>query len=217
MIGRRRFLDILSSLYIYNEYRGYSSIDRVLEAVRRKCPGETKFITAVEKHRADERKHYVMFRRYFETRGEMPFVVDKTCGHIDRLIQMTFGTTIDEMDTDMIVADDAMFKKLCRIIVLTEQRGERQLDVLLRSPAVRSDNVLTRIFQVIRKDEPDHWQPYHYWLRKHGGVEPTRAEYASDWMVHKTLVTVKLPILFLNPALARRNEWHDADEAAMAA
>jgi hypothetical protein len=105
---------------------------------------------------------------------------------------------------------------LCRIIVLTEQRGERQLDVLLRTPAVLSDKVLTRIFQVIRKDEPDHWQPYHHWLGKHGGVEPTWAERASDWLVHKSLVTVKLPMLFLNPELARREDWHDAGEGTQA-
>ena len=31
---RRRYLDLLGSIYIYNEHRGYTSIDRVLEAVR---------------------------------------------------------------------------------------------------------------------------------------------------------------------------------------
>ena len=35
---RRRFLDILTSVYIYNEHRGYTSIDRVLEAVRARHP-----------------------------------------------------------------------------------------------------------------------------------------------------------------------------------
>lgn len=200
---------MLTSLYIYNEYRGYSSIDRLLDAVRRKCPEETGFIGAVEKHRADERKHYLMFKRYFELRGEMPFVVDRTCGHIDRFIGLMFRTSIDELDNDAIVADDSAFKKLCRVVMLTEQRGERQLDVLLQSPAVLSDRPLTRIFEVIRKDEPDHWQPYHSWLQRHGGVEPTRAEIMADWFVHKTLVGVKLPMLFLNPALRRRESWLD--------
>ncbi|HKX80404.1 MAG TPA: ferritin-like domain-containing protein [Novosphingobium sp.] len=209
---RRRFLDVLGSLYIYNEHRGYSSIDRVLEAVVRKCPEEAEFIAAVQKHRADERKHFVMFKRYFETQGAMPYRVDRTCGHIDRLIEKTFGTTIDDMEVDAIVADDALFKKLCRIIVLTERRGERQLEVLLRSPAVLSDKTLTRIFEVIRKDEPDHWQPYQYWLDKFGGAIPSWRERAADWMVHKTLVLLKLPLMFLNPALSRRKEWHDAGE-----
>ena len=29
---RRRYLDLLGSIYIYNEHRGYTSIDRVLAA-----------------------------------------------------------------------------------------------------------------------------------------------------------------------------------------
>jgi hypothetical protein len=35
---RSRFLDVLASIYIYNEHRGYTSLDRVLEAVRARCP-----------------------------------------------------------------------------------------------------------------------------------------------------------------------------------
>lgn len=66
---RRRFLDVLASIYIYNEHRGYTSLDRVLEAVRVRCPDDPDFIAAIEKHRADERKHYVMFRRWFELQG----------------------------------------------------------------------------------------------------------------------------------------------------
>ena len=66
--AKRRFLDILASIYIYNEHRGYSSIDRVLKAVYARFPNETDFIARVEKHRSDERKHYLMFRRYFEAR-----------------------------------------------------------------------------------------------------------------------------------------------------
>ena len=31
---RRRYLDLLGSIYIYNEHRGYTAIDRVLVAVR---------------------------------------------------------------------------------------------------------------------------------------------------------------------------------------
>lgn len=211
---RRRFLDVLSSLYIYNEHRGYTSIDRVIEAVLRKCPGETAFIEAVVKHRADERKHYVMFKRYFELRGAMPFSVDSTCGHIDRLIWLTFGTSIDDLDTDAIVADDALFRKLCRIIMLTEQRGMRQLDKLLKSPAVLSDGPLVRIFEVIRRDEPSHWEPYQSWLEAHGGVYIPWQERVADWLVHKTLTTVKLPMLFLNQRLPRRDRWLDAGEEA---
>ena len=31
---RNRYLDVLGSIYIYNEHRGYTSIDRVLAAVK---------------------------------------------------------------------------------------------------------------------------------------------------------------------------------------
>src|SRR4051812_18973228 len=81
--AHRRYLDILASVYIYNEHRGYSSIDGVLGAVRSKHPQARDFIATVEKHRRDERQHYLMFRRYFEAMGAMPFQVDNTCGHID--------------------------------------------------------------------------------------------------------------------------------------
>ena len=49
----RRYLDLLGSIYIYNEHRGYTALDRVLEAVKAKHPEATELIAAVEKHRAD--------------------------------------------------------------------------------------------------------------------------------------------------------------------
>jgi hypothetical protein len=58
---RDRYLQVVASIYIYNEHRGYTSLDRVLEAARRHCPEDTAFIAAVVKHRGDERKHYLMF------------------------------------------------------------------------------------------------------------------------------------------------------------
>ena len=120
---RRRYLDLLGSIYIYNEHRGYTSIDRVLEAVKVRSPDDTQLIADIEKHRADERKHYVMFKRWFELQGKMPLKVDRTCGHIDRFVEIVFGRTIEELDTEKIIADDDEFEKLCRVISLTEQRG----------------------------------------------------------------------------------------------
>ena len=83
---QRRYLDVLGSIYIYNEHRGYTAIDRVLEAVRSRWPDDCEFIAKIEKHRVDERKHYMMFRRWFERRGTMPIAVDRAFGHIDRFI-----------------------------------------------------------------------------------------------------------------------------------
>lgn len=210
---KRRFLDLLASIYIYNEHRGYSSIDRVLEAVCARHPGEKNFIAAVEKHRRDERKHYLMFRRYFEQLGRMPFLVDTSCGHIDRLIRMTFGCGIDELDTRAVIADDQLFFKLCRIIMITEIRGMNQLDVLLEDRLVSSDPALRRIFAVIRKDEPSHWTPYRDWLAGRNGGKPRLNERVADWLVHRSLIFWKAPTLLFNRNLPRRTDWHDQSDA----
>lgn len=212
--ARRRYLDILASVYIYNEHRGYSSLDRVLEGVRARCPDDADFIAEVEKHRSDERKHYLMFRRYFENRGEMPFAVDRTCGHIDRLIKMTFGCHIDDLESATVVADDALFSKLCRIIMLTELRGVRQIDILLESFIVKSDRALIKIFRVIERDEPSHWMPYRGWLRRNNGGMPRLSERLADFWVHRSLIFAKLPLLYLNPRLPRRPYWYDEEEGA---
>src|ERR1700761_4945578 len=103
---RRRYLDLLASIYIYNEHRGYTSIDRVLEAVRARAPDDHALIKAIEVHRADERKHYVMFKRWFELQGKMPLKVDRTCGHIDRFVEIVFRRTIDQLDTQKLIEDD---------------------------------------------------------------------------------------------------------------
>ena len=212
--ARRRYLDILASVYIYNEYRGYSSIDRVLEAVRTKHPHETGFIGRIEKHRRDERQHYLMFRRYFEGRGAKPYHVDRTCGHIDRLIRLTFGCGIDELDEAAIIEDDARFQRLCRVIMLTEMRGMRQVETLLASRAIREERPLHKIFKVIERDEPSHWAPYQGWIEQQGGPMPSLRERLADAFVHRSLILIKLPLLYFNPWLRRRRHWYD--EAAPA-
>ncbi|WP_294252583.1 ferritin-like domain-containing protein [uncultured Sphingomonas sp.] len=209
---RRRYLDLLGSIYIYNEHRGYTSIDRVLEAVRVRAPDDHALIAAIEKHRADERKHYHMFKRWFELQGRMPLAVDRTCGHIDRFVEIMFRRTIDTLDTQAVIDDDAQFEKLCRVISLTEQRGHKQVHILLNHPAVLSDKVLTRIFRIIEKDEPSHWAPYDGWLRANGKREPRWWERAVDTFIHSELLFVKLPFLFLNPFVRRRTDWADDGE-----
>jgi hypothetical protein len=209
---RRRYLDLLGSIYIYNERRGYLSIDRVLEAVRARAPDDHALIAAIEKHRADERKHYVMFRRWFELQGKMPLKVDRTCGHIDRFVEIMFRRTIDDLDTRAIIADDRLFERLCRVISLTEQRGHRQVHVLLNHPLVKRDKVLIKIFHIIERDEPSHWAPYDGWLKAHGKRDPVWWERAIDGFIHSELLLLKLPVLFLNPWLGRYRQWPDADD-----
>lgn len=214
---RDRFLDVLGSIYLYNEHRGYTSLDRVLEAVRARCPGDHAFIAAVEKHRADEEKHYRMFRRWFELRGVMPLKVDRTCGHIDHFIETVFGCTIDDLDTSAIVASGDEFEKLCRVIMITEQRGMEQVEVLLRNSHIRSDKAMRRIFEVVEKDEPSHWMPYDAWLRAHGRrPKPRWREKWTDYWIHKSLMLAKLPAVFLDRKSPRLASWPDEDPNAYA-
>ncbi len=208
----RRYLDLLGSIYIYNEHRGYTALDRVLEAVRARSPDDRAFIAAIEKHRADERKHYLMFRRWYEKRGEMPLFVDRTCGHIDRFVEIMFRTTIDRLDTHAVIASDRLFEKLCRVISLTEKRGYVQVETLLNHPIVKQDPGLMKIFRIIRQDEPSHWEPYDGWLRANCKREPKWWERAVDTFIHSELLFLKLPVLFLNLGMRRRSEWPDTNE-----
>lgn len=207
-----RYLDVLGSIYIYNEHRGYTALDRVLEAVRRRSPDDGTLIALIAQHRADERKHYVMFKRWFERRGQMPLALDRTFGHIDRFVEIMFRRTIDRLDTQAVVDHDELFERLCRVISLTEQRGYRQVEILLRNRIVRADSTLTRIFEVIHRDEPSHWAPYDGWLRDHARRAPRWWERAIDGFIHSELLFLKLPFLFLNPWIGRRTEWVDAGE-----
>ena len=208
----RRYLDLLGSIYIYNEHRGYTALDRVLEAVKAKHPEATDFIAAVEKHRADERKHYTMFKRWFELRGTMPIAVDRTFGHIDRFIEITFGRSIDSLDTDAIIASDDLFERLCRVISLTEKRGLAQVDILLENGMVKSDKALHKIFQVVHVDEPSHFEPYDEWLHANARRQPGRWERWIDRLIHSELLFIKLPLLFLHFGAPRRTDWADAGE-----
>jgi hypothetical protein len=213
----RRYLDLLGSIYIYNEHRGYTALDRVLEAVRARSPDDRTFIAAIEKHRADERKHYLMFRRWYEKRGEMPLYVDRTCGHIDRFVEIMFRTTIDRLDTHAVIASDRLFEKLCRVISLTEKRGYVQVETLLKHPIVNQDPGLMKIFRIIKEDEPSHWAPYDGWLRANRKRQPKWWERAVDTFIHSELLFLKLPLLFLNLGMRPRSDWPDTNEEQRAA
>lgn len=178
--------------------------------MRARCPDDHAFIAEVTKHRADERKHYLMFKRWFERRGHMPLAIDRACGHIDHFVEMVFGCTIDELDTAGVIEDGDAFERLCRVIMLTEQRGYAQVEILLRSGVVRSDPVMRRIFQIVHVDEPDHFLPYQYWLEANGRrPQPYLNERLADFSIHKLLMLVKLPTLFLDSGAPRLERWPD--------
>ena len=210
---RKRWIEVVTAIYIYNEHRGYTALDKVLYAVRRHFPDDHELIAQVEQHRADEHKHYVMFKRWFEKRGIMPLAVDRTCGHIDRFVELVFGKRIDDLDLDKFI-EEGNFEELCRVISLTEQRGYRQVEILLRHPAILEDRALSKIFRVIKQDEPSHWAPYDGWLKRHGRRDPKWWERAIDSLIHSELLLLKLPALFLHPALKRRTRWPDADDSS---
>ncbi len=208
---RDRYLDVLASVYIYNEFRGYTSLDRVLEGVRARCPDDAGFIAEVVKHRADEQKHYVMFKRWFERQGRMPLRVDRAVGHIDRFIEWIFGCTIEDLDTEAVIENPGEFEKLCRVIMLTEQRGFAQVEILLKNRFVRADPIMKKIFEIVHKDEPDHFLPYQHWLERNGKAPARWNERAADWCIHKSLMLAKLPTIFLDPATPRLTHWPDED------
>ena len=210
---RRRWLDVVASIYIYNEHRGYTALDGLLGAIRTVMPHDQALIAEVEQHRADEYKHYLMFRRWFEKRGQMPLFVDRTCGHIDRFIEIMFGSRIDELLTTAVIGNERNFEKACRIVALTERRGFRQVEILLRHPVIRGERQLTKIFEIIAEDEPGHWAPYEGWLKRHGRREPVWWERWIDGLIHSELLLMKLPVLFLTPHLQRRSTWPDESDA----
>jgi hypothetical protein len=209
---RERYLDLLGSIYIYNEHRGYTAVDELLAAVRTRWPDDHALIAKIEKHQADERKHYVMFRRWFERRGIMPFAIDRACGHIDRFVRIMFGKGIDQLDKAQVVNSNDLFGRLCRVISLTEKRGYKQVEILLRNSHVLSDKMLSKIFRIIEQDEPSHWTPYDGWLDAHGGRHERWWERMVDAYVHSELLFLKLPILFLHPRLKRRTRFADEQD-----
>jgi len=179
-------------------------------AVRQCCPEDGDFIAAIAQHRADEEKHYRMFRRWFELQGRKPLALGRGYGHIDHFVGIVFGVPIDQLDTASVVRERAAFEQLCRVIARTEQRGLEQVKVLLASPAVAADRVMRRIFTVVHRDEPRHFEPYLDWLARNRLPASQWRERVADWCIHKLLMLWKLPVLFLNPWAPRLTEWPDA-------
>ena len=208
----RRWIELVVSIYVYNEHRGYTALDELLAAAQTCDRMEPTFVAQVQQHRADEHKHYLMFKRWFEKRRKMPLLVDRTCGHIDRFIEIMLGARIEHIDAPQVLRDKRNFEKLCRVVALTERRGYRQVQALLRHPFIRADRHLTKILQVIQDDEPRHWAPYETWLKHNRCRDPVWWERWIDALIHSELLLIKLPLLFMSPSLRRRPNWPDDDE-----
>lgn len=202
-----RYYTVLASIYLYNEYRGYTELERLLEAVRVKFPEETSFIEAVEKHTEDERKHYRMFRHYLEVNHIAPLAVSRGAGYVDKFVRLVFHKWLEELDTAAILANDRLFFKLCRLVMMTEFRGMKQVDALLRSRFIRRNAELMRIFRVVERDEPTHCYPYEQWLRARNSHAPGWKERLTDLRIHYSLMFIKFPLLFLNPFQPRLEQF----------
>jgi hypothetical protein len=138
--------------------------------------------------------------------------MDRLVGHIDRFIFRTFGCEIDDLDTDEVASDPAAFEQLCRVIMLTEQRGYRQVEVLLENGWVLSDPIMSRIFRIVHKDEPGHFLPYQHWLERQGRATARFSERLSDFWIHRALLFGRIPAIFLDPGLPRLERWpHEGD------
>ena len=133
-----------------------------------------------------------------------------------RLAQ-TKAVSQQDLDTAAIVADPDEFEKLCRVIMVTEQRGMDQVDVLLKNKHILSDKAMKRIFEVVERDEPSHWEPYDKWLRANGRrPKATWREKWTDYWIHKSLILAKLPAVFVNRRNPRLTAWPDEDATVYA-
>ncbi|MFT7619250.1 MAG: hypothetical protein ACI97A_002900 [Planctomycetota bacterium] len=202
-----RLHDVLLSVYIFNEHRGYIHLDQLAEAFAKRYPNDTKILAAVRKHARDERRHYEMFRQWFDDKGRMPLEVSHRYGYCDLIVQALMGEPLSELDPSEVIADDQKFYRLCRLIMVTEMRGMEQVDVALGSSLLRRDPALVTIFEIIKKDEPSHCYPYQTWLKLHDQHLPSRMERLADSWVHYSLTLVKLPLLFLSFWLPRRDDY----------
>ncbi len=202
-----RFYDIFMSVYIYNEHRGYIYLNKLVAALEQKFPMEKQIIKAVRKHARDEYVHYKMFCHWFKGRGRMPYQVDESKSYCDQIVKAIFRKNLTEIDPEVILADDEKFFQLCRLIMITEMRALKQVDILLRSRLVRRRPALVKMFQVVRRDEPSHCYPYRDWLEKHGRSLPSGGELVADFYTHYSLVFIKIPFMFLNFRLKRRKDF----------
>ena len=72
-----------------------------------------------------------------------------------------------------------------------------------------------QLCKVVERDEPSHWMPYHEWLTENGKVTAKWRERMTDFWIHKSLMLVKLPALFINRT-KRMTEWPDVQDVALA-
>jgi hypothetical protein len=201
-----RLREVVLSIYLYNERRGYQKLELLEAELRRARPEERTLADAVAHHVHDERRHYRMFRAWFVRRGVMPFRIDPGAGYVDRLVRALEGVDLDGIDMAAAVRDDAKLERLFRLIVLTERRGLAQVRALLRFAPMASDPTLRAMFEVVERDEPSHFEPYQAWLARRGRAEPSARERVADLAAHLSIVWLRLPGLVLDLRVPRMEQ-----------
>ncbi len=204
-----RFRELVLSVYLYNEWRGYRQLEEeLIPELERRPEFDRNFVEGVKKHAADEKKHFKMFQGWFAERGKMPYAVGPAVGYFDTLARILVGDTSPRA----LASSPDQFARLCRAVVTTEKRGIQQLDTMLKWRAVREDARLTRVLEVIRRDEPSHYGPYEAWLAAHGQRGPRFREKIVDCLVHYGIAVLVVPALFLNPFLRRLASYGAANQ-----
>lgn len=207
-----RFLDLVVSVYLYNEYRGYVQLDRLVRLLEERG-AFPEMLAALRQHASDERKHYRMFVGYFTARGKRPYEVSSWVGYFDTLAHLFLGRPTEDWGEELL--EPRNFARLCRVVSVTERRGIRQVKWMLRWRALRKRPKLRSIFAVIEKDEPNHFLPYESWLRHRGFRLPGRLDRGVDVCLHYGIAALLFPLGLFNPFLGRMTTYpHEKPSSA---
>lgn len=188
---------VLLSVYLYNEYRGFTQLERLRDAFKKIYPLETEMIAAIDQHAADEKRHFLMFKRLFSQANQMPLRVGHGVGYVDRFLMTAFGKSADQISLSEIAANHEMLHRLFRVIMMTEARGLRQVQRLLGMKWIKKTPNIAAVFRVIEGDEPSHAAPYESWLAKRNAHTPGIREQLEDLWIHVSLTWVRIPFLYL--------------------
>src|SRR3989338_2441126 len=95
-----RFYDILLSIYLYNEKRGFIFLEELHLVFSQKFPQEKAIIASIRKHADDERHHHSLFEKYFRQVNRGAFAVGPWYGYCDQIVALIFGKPLDELKPD---------------------------------------------------------------------------------------------------------------------
>ncbi len=193
----KRLTRIILSIYLYNEYQGYTQLKKLRDSFKSKFPADIEMLDSISKHANDEKKHHLMFQNYFNKMEVNPLPIDSKLGYIDQLVLRIFGKPIVDLDQSELLETKEKFHTLLRTIMITEERGLKQVEWLLSQKFVRNDRLLHGIFAVIHRDEPSHFMPYKKYLEDQSAELVSFRERFADFRVHYYMVLFQVPKLYL--------------------